>query len=200
MKINIIKLNHYYLDEVVKLHVESFPGYFITSLGYEFIKLFYKSHISNEYADALIALDEENKVVGSLLGVKNRAKFYNQLILSNGCMFLYYIIKNNILKPYTFIRLYNRYRKNEINNNFYSGVVLSSICIQQKMRKNGIATEIINKWIYNLKAQNYDMAYLETDATGNIAANNFYFKTGWDIYIKYSTYEGRVMNIYFRKI
>ena len=51
------------IDKIVKIHKDAFEGFFLTSLGTDFLKFYYSSFIKNHETVGLVAIDDD-MVVG----------------------------------------------------------------------------------------------------------------------------------------
>ena len=79
MRIKILK-NKSRVDEVVTVHMQSFPGFFLTFLGNGFLKELYKGFVEHNKSDLIVAVNDSNKIVGFLAYSKDLSGFYRYLI------------------------------------------------------------------------------------------------------------------------
>ena len=67
------------LDAIVKIHLSSFPGFFLTLLGGRFLRLLYKE-ILEDPEGLLIVAEQQNSVVAFAGGVTRQTGFYGRLV------------------------------------------------------------------------------------------------------------------------
>ena len=59
--IKYIKLRVDQSGQIAKIHLKSFPNFFLTTLGYSFLKTYYKSCSKSKEAISICAIDNETK-------------------------------------------------------------------------------------------------------------------------------------------
>lgn len=195
MRIKILK-NKSRVDEVVTVHMQSFPGFFLTFLGNGFLKELYKGFVEHNKSDLIVAVNDSNKIVGFLAYSKDLSGFYRYLIKRHilslgwyaGCAFL----KN----PKIAFRLFGAFTYSEKAKKKEQYIELSSIGVLPDVKGQGIGS----KMVYALKRlfhyEKCEYIKLETDAKNNESANFFYQKNGFILHHRYQTREGRNMNEY----
>ena len=50
--------------QIARIHLESFPNFFLSSLGYTFLNNYYQSCVESNEAISISALDEDNILLG----------------------------------------------------------------------------------------------------------------------------------------
>ena len=51
------------LDRISKLHILAFPGFFLTQLGYSFLKTLYTGYFEDEESGIIVA-EKEEEIIG----------------------------------------------------------------------------------------------------------------------------------------
>lgn len=69
-----------HVDQVVKVHMESFEGFFLSFLGERFLRLFYLGICRDPRAIRLVAISAAGEVIGCAVGAMNPAGFYKGLL------------------------------------------------------------------------------------------------------------------------
>ena len=87
----IKKMNNTHLEEVVEVHLESFPSFFMTFLGKRFLYIYYHGVVQYSNCIALVFYDDE-KVQGFVVGVMNPANFYSTLIKKDLLLLVLFLI------------------------------------------------------------------------------------------------------------
>lgn len=66
------KLSKAHLPEVVSVHQEAFPGFFLSALGARFLNEFYRSFVTDDLGVGFVAIDNPNgQVLGFVAGPIN---------------------------------------------------------------------------------------------------------------------------------
>ena len=60
MEIKILTKQH--CKDIAKIHMVSFPGFFLTSLGYHFLYVFYKAILKNKEAVNIGLFEQESLI------------------------------------------------------------------------------------------------------------------------------------------
>lgn len=195
IKITTVK-NKKRVDEVVEIHLQSFPGFFLTFLGKGFLKQLYKGFIEYEGSGLIVAVNKENQIVGFLAYSDNLSGFYKYLVKHHLVSFAWYAGLGFLKNPRIFFRLFRAlsYSKEAKRGEAY--VELSSIGVLPEMEGNGIGSKLILALKSKVVSNKYMYIKLETDAEHNEGANCFYQKNGFLLDHMYETHEGRKMNEY----
>ena len=62
---HISKTDKETIDDIVRIHLDTFQGFFLTFMGRSFLKLMYRSYIEYGSSDILVAF-EDGKPIGFL--------------------------------------------------------------------------------------------------------------------------------------
>ena len=194
MKIATLK-NKARINEVVDIHMQSFPGFFLTFLGKGFLKQLYKGFVEHENSGLLVAV-ENDKIIGFLAYSGNLSSFYNYLLKRHFLSLAWHAGIAFVRKPKIFLRLIRAFSYSEDAKRDEKYVELSSIGVIPKMEGKGVGSQLIKGLKRKVDGEKYRYIKLETDAENNEAANCFYQKNGFVLDHEYVTHEGRKMNEY----
>jgi len=79
----IRKLNRNDIETIASVHLVSFPGFFLSSLGTRFLSLFYSGICTAPEGIAFVYLNDANIPVGFVAGTANPGGFYSRLLKQN---------------------------------------------------------------------------------------------------------------------
>lgn len=85
------------INSVVEIHMARFSSFFLTSLGKNFLKTFYKAFLKNP--GVLLVLIDEGEVKGFAAGSRDNRGFFKKLLLNNILEFAFSVVKILITKP-----------------------------------------------------------------------------------------------------
>lgn len=193
----IKRLSEKDINEVVNIHMKSFPDFFLTFLGPRFLKEFYTSFLVDDEGMAFVAVDEEsNRIVGGIVGPVVPDGYFKRLLKRRWLVFCLASMSAVIKRPTVIKRLFRAV--------FYRGEspqgpkrsLLSSIAVDPDAQGKGVGRMLVMRWAEEARSRGSNGCFLTTDADGNDAVNSFYQALGWKIESNYTTPEGREMNRY----
>ena len=195
----LIELKKENAAEIAEIHILAFPGFFLTDLGKDVLRVFYAALIQ-----------DDSTIVG---GIKNNKEFVGFFVASTSPVGLYVrIFKKHFFKfflPLTISFLKNISLLRRIITSFtaskafdvpkaYSASLLS-ICVSPTSSGKGIGKMLLGKLENDLVLQGQNGYYLTTDKENNEATNHFYLNNGFllhDVFMQGK----RIMNIYVKDI
>lgn len=195
----ICPLTEKYLDKVVKVHLESFPGFFLTFLGAKFLRLFYEGVINYQESIKLIYLND-NEVNGFIVGIMNPSGFYTTLLKRDWFRFGIASTPALLRKPKAFFRLIRAVAKPGKTPKDPGVAELSSLAVLPDSQGKGVGKELVTAFIRELRNRGGRALYLTTDACNNDPVNKFYEKMGFKIRQVIKTHENRYMNEYWLEL
>ena len=177
------------------LHKKAFPDFFLSQLGFSFLKTLYKGYLDDNNSGIIVA-EEGDRIVGFIAYSNDYPGFYKGLIKHKIVQFGWCAFLAILRHPSFSKRLLGAFKKSDsvVKNEKY--VELASICVEPEMSGQGIGSILINYLKSIVDFDVYSYINLETDADHNDLANRFYIKNGFVLYRVYSTTEGRKMNEY----
>ena len=192
--IKYIKLNESQSGQVARIHLKSFPNFFLSTLGFSFLNTYYKSCIKFEEAISICAFDNETKkVIGFAVGCIKSRGFNKRLIYSNLTSFICQAIVLLFTKPLTLIRLVKNLEKVNSINDKGNYAELLSIGVLPDQSRLGIGQNLLSAFETILKEKKIKSIALTTDAVSNDKVLNFYKKSGYLVYYDFITFPKRKM-------
>jgi ribosomal protein S18 acetylase RimI-like enzyme len=181
------------IDSIVDVHTEAFSDFFLTTLGRNFLKIYYTSLIKNNDGIALCAHDELKVIVGFCAGTTNSEGFHKRLIMCNPVKFGVQIFILIIKKPKSIIRLFSNLEKQPLKQISGKIAELLSIGITKSAKGMGVGTALVEKFDIELKRRGSTIVTLTTDFYDNDKVISFYNKHGYDIQSEFIAYPDRRM-------
>ena len=188
-------LEHKDAYNIAKLHLKSFSGFFLTSLGYSFLVIFYKSVINNKNSINL-GVFENNKLIGFAIGSIKSESFYKILLKENFFQLLFSLLKPVIVNPYNIIKLLKSFKSSNNKINIKDSAVLLSICVNPNSHLKGIGTFLVKEFEQEIFKYSNTLA-LTTDSLNNEKVNLFYIRNGYNLHSQFFQSK-RLMNFYVK--
>jgi ribosomal protein S18 acetylase RimI-like enzyme len=198
MKIQKAKDSHD-AEQIVAIHLFSFPGFFLTFLGKGFLKYLYKGFILHPDSGILVA-KEESHVVGFLAYSTELSKFYAFILKRYFFAFAWYGLLGALRSPKSILRIIRALTYPSAKKTDEKYIEISSIAVDPTVQTKGIGSELVKHLCEMFKDSEFKVIRLETDAENNEAANTFYQKNGFEIEHVSTSPEGRRMNHYSKEV
>ena len=181
-------------NQIAKIHLKSFPNFFLTTLGHSFLKTYYRSCAKSKEAISICAIDQDDKkLLGFAVGCFNSAGFNKRLIFSNLLEYSYRAIVLLFTKPIALIRLYKNLAKNNNRDDKGKYAELLSIGVLPDQNGFGIGQNLLVKFENQVKKKGVNTITLTTDADSNDSVLRFYKKSGYTVYYDFETFPNRKM-------
>lgn len=185
------------VEQIVAIHLTSFPGFFLTFLGKGFLKYLYRGFILHPDSGILVA-KEESRVVGVLAYSTELSKFYSFILRRYFFPFAWYGFLGALRSPKSILRIIRALTYPSAKKTDEKYIEISSIAVDPIVQTKGIGSELIKQLCEMFKDSEFQVIRLETDAENNEAANTFYQKNGFSIDSISQSPEGRRMNHYVK--
>lgn len=192
MKIKQLEVSD--VNEVVKIHQNTFSGFFLTQLGEKFLRGYYASCIKNKTSTIAVGIySEENTLLGFSIGSTQSKGYYKRILKSNFfkfCMIGVYLV---FTKPMAIVRLMKNMDKvkKESDDGLYCELLSIGISADQKGKGYGkILLEAFEK---DAVKRNLKKIALTTDYNNNDGVIAFYKKAGYEVFYEFTTYPNRKM-------
>jgi GNAT superfamily N-acetyltransferase len=183
------------LQEVVEVHLQSFPSFFLTFLGPKFLTLLYQNIPDCPEGVAIVA-SLNGRVEGFIAGVTQQKGFYRRIIKEHKWAFAAASLGALIKRPAIAPRLIRALRKQNEVGQASAEACLMSIAVRPEMEGRGIGKQIVEAFCKALRERGVKAVCLTTDQDNNERVNRFYQKLGFRITRCFITPEGRTMNEY----
>lgn len=184
------------LNEVVQLHLEAFPGFFLCFLGPRFLREFYKSFLNDPQGIAYVACDEASQILGVVAGPLDPGGYFKRLLRRRWWAFCLASVRSVLRQPGNAPRIWRAL--------YYRGesppgpvrALLSSVAVLPAAQGRNVGRALVLRWLNEARRRGATGCYLTTDADENDKANAFYRSLHWQLECNYTTPEGRRMNRY----
>jgi len=191
-------LNSFDAVHLANLHLKAFPNFFLTTLGAQFLKTFYKSILDSPKGFG-VALFEDDRLLGFAIGTEQTEGFYRNLVLQNGLNLFISCCKTLIFHPIKVFRIL----KNLIGSNgafeIDEGGWLLSICINPNYWGKGVSNIVLGEFEAEALRRGLKKNWLTTDFADNERANSFYLKMNYKLFSTFVNLNKRRMNLYVKE-
>lgn len=183
------------IKKVAEIHLQTFQGFFLSSLGKGFLRLMYSCYTKFDKADLLVAKEGDN-ILGFCAFSFAMSDFYKYMLKSKFFAFSWYAFFAFLKSPKKFFRLFGALLKPRDAKREEKYVELASIGVAPQYKKMGVGSTLIGKVKSLVDFNEYAYITLETDAENNQIANAFYQKNGFVLARIFEQRKGRMMNEY----
>jgi len=180
---------------IIHIHMSSFTNFFLTFLGPAFLKQLYTGTLKDSSGIAIVA-EIENKICGFVTGTTNPSGFYSRLIKDRWWKFGMACMVPVMLRPTIIPRILRALRKPGETADKKQCGTLMSLAVAPECRSKTVGQTLVSAFLRESKKQGLHQVNLTTDKNGNETVNRFYEDLGFDCERKYTTPEGRIMNVY----
>ena len=174
--------------------------FFLSSLGKNFLKAYYKASLKSESIIAVCVVNEFDKIQGFATGSITSVGFHKKLLLQNIFIFSIQGLLLLITKPRALFRLIKNLEKKSHpkDNGNYSELL--SICLLPSLKGKGIGKELIKKYELEAKNKGCSRVALTTDYYNNENVIAFYKNTAYDVFYEFNAYPNRKMYKLIKKL
>lgn len=181
------------LNAIVKIHDRAFPDFFLTSLGDDFLKLYYESVLNNP-AGILLIYKCENEVLGFCAGTLLSAGFNTRLIKESFLSYMVQGLRLLFTHPVRIWHLYKNLSKENPDagdNGDYSELL--SIGVDPIKQGGGLGKLMLSSLEEEVKKNGGTRLSLTTDYDNNEKAIGFYNSLGYNKWYDFVTFPNRRM-------
>lgn len=178
--------------------MSSFPGFFLTFLGPQFLRLLYREINENPQGILNVAVIN-TRITGFVAGVTEQAGFYRDLVRRRKWAFAMAALSALARRPLIAPRLMRALKKPR-DSSASAPACLMSIAVAPASASIGLGTALVRSFCEELRRRSICTFCLTTDRDGNDNVNNFYRTRGFELTQTFRTPEGRWMNEYIMKI
>lgn len=190
---NIRKATINDVNTIVEIHLGAFKGFFLTSLGSDFLKFYYTCFMKSSETVTMVA-EEEDMVYGFSASTKVCKGFNSRLIKNNLFAFGMISLKMLFTSPKALIRLAkNLTKKGEGVEDNEDYAELYSIGVSKSAQGKGVGKKLLAASEEILKKEGVDRVSLTTDYYNNESAVGFYHSMGYETLYEFETYPNRKM-------
>lgn len=185
------------INQIVRIHIASFRGFFLSFLGKKFLYKLYL-YMAQDKNCLLISAHSSDQIVGFVAGTIDQKNFYKSLIKKHKWKFALAALPACIKKPKIIPRVLRALKKPKEAEEYSSKACLMSIGVDPKYQGMGIGNMLVNEFSRELIRRGCETFCLTTDRDNNEKANMFYQKLGFKLARIFITPEGRHMNEYIK--
>jgi ribosomal protein S18 acetylase RimI-like enzyme len=184
-----------HLNDIVEIHMDAFPGFFLTLLGRSFLTELYRGFIVSDSAVMLVSIDQKGNVLGFAAGTANPQLFFKNLRNTRFIFFLFASMKALLLNPFIVTKklISAVFYKGDRSNEIMGAALLSSIGVRPRCSGEGVGSSLLNNFENYLSKRNVSSVYLMTDKEGNENVLKFYTLHGYKIESSMKKSDGRLM-------
>lgn len=193
----ISKLTKQHVPQVVSVHVASFPGFFLSFLGPQFLSIFYSAVSSAPEGIAFVYLNEAGIPSGFVAGTSNPRGFYSRLLMRHWFRFAMAAIPSVLRKPSIVSRVARAVFHPSDNPVGDDVAGLFSIGVLPELQGTGTGKKLVQAFLEEARHRGCKRVFLTTDQDNNDVVNAFYVKLGFSVERRFVTPEGRRMNEYW---
>lgn len=180
-------------DSLAKLHLRAFNDFFLSTLGYNFLKTYYQAALKSKESLAVCAVDEKGDLVGFSIGCIHSKGFHKRLLLQNTIKFALQAIRIIFTNLKAIFRLINNLDKNANKDDDGNYAELLSIAVSPDSKNLGIGKELIKEFEFEAIKKGCKKIALTTDYSNNDQVISFYKKAGYSVFYEFTTNPNRKM-------
>lgn len=187
------------VESVVRVHTQSFPGFFLSSLGPEFLRLFYMAVLNDATGIALVA-SRQNSIVGFACGSSAPQGFYRHLLKRQWWKFGSAAMRAVICRPSMIQHLLSAVRSRVGPTDDTPVAELMSVATAPHFQRHGVGEVLVTRFLSEARRSGSARVTLTTDRRANESVNSFYRRLGFTLATSFVTNTGREMNLYEIKL
>ena len=194
METTIRKASPNDVREIVNIHQNAFKDFFLTSLGTDFLMFYYSSFITNSETVCLVAVQDNDEVVGFSAATMKSKGFNMRLIRSNIMAFFGWSCKMLFSNPKALVRLVkNLTKKSETVADNEEYAELFSIGVSTSCQGKGVGSLLLTETETLMGKHGVSSLSLTTDYNNNNSTIAFYQRNGYRVLYKFTAYPNREM-------
>lgn len=182
------------VDQVVSIHLDSFKGFFLTELGFQFLKLYYQACIQEKSRSIGIGyFSEDGELLGFALGNTLSKGYYKMILKKNFLKFAVMGILILFRRLKSLVRLVRNMDKvkNDQDDGLYAELL--SIGVHSSQAGKGVGQALLKEFEKAVIMKGATKIALTTDYEKNERVVNFYKKCGYQVFYEFVTYPNRKM-------
>lgn len=178
-----------HVPRMVQCHIKSFPGRFMTEMGYHWLFALYLFFIKHHRSICRVAVDANGKVIGLAVGGNPhiRDEFLRSALFRYPHLIFWKFLSKRLVRRVLLQELARKLRRKRAaahsedtkaqSAGIRSGNLLS-ICVLPDYKGTGVARKLIESFQLACKAEGYERLTLSVLSENNRAVA-FYKKHGW---------------------
>jgi ribosomal protein S18 acetylase RimI-like enzyme len=166
------------LEEMVRVHLRAFPGFFLAQAGPRFIREYYRSVLEYTPGIALVAPGGGPGLAGFVSGFADSKRFY-AFYRSRRRRLAAALVPALLRRPWLVARALGNARRIAHEEGEAGAVELSSIAVDPARGGQGVGSGLLRAFLAEAARRGARSAILTTDARGNDPVNAFYQREGF---------------------
>lgn len=185
----------------MEIHLNAFKGFFLASLGRQFLLFFYKTCLKFEDNTIGVGAFKNEKLIGFAIGSLNSTRYYSKLIRRHKLKYFLLGIKLFFTKPIALFRILRNLNKaNPENKMVPTNSELLSIGVLKDYRGLGVGKILIDFYENQAFTKGANFVSLTTDKLNNDKVKQFYYSQGYEVFNEFTAYPDRQMIRYLKKL
>ena len=194
MEVKTIQIDN--ISDCVTLHLKSFKGFFLTFLGFKFLRMLYESILTDASGIGFLAENANQKIIGFVIGSTQPGGLYGRLLRRSWFKFGLAALPAFLRSPAILPRLLRAFSMPSQPLPAPNCATLMSIAVDPACQGSGVGGLLVSAFLEEARQRGLTWVNLTTDAENNAAVNRFYQANGFTLHRTYTTPEGRGMNEY----
>ena len=183
------------VQEVVKVHLQAFQGFFLSFLGVKFLRELYIGILFDPSGIAYV-YERAGKTAGFVAGTDEPSRFYQRLLRQRWWCFGRAALLPALRKPTIIPRLVRALSMHQNKRTLQNTGMLMSIAVSPSLQGKSIGHQLVASFLKESSRRKLSQVKLTTDRFNNDKANRFYQSLGFRLIRSYKAPEGREMNEY----
>lgn|ERR1700682_4423437 len=201
MTVSVRRMETRDVAAVVRVHLRSFPGFFLSFLGPSFLRQLYLGIVEDPSGIAFVTDSTDGDTVvgvgGFVAGTDQPEGFYRRLLQRRWWHFGLASAVPALRRPRIVPRLLRALTMpRRSGEHGADSALLMSIAVEPAGQGTGAGAALVEAFLDEARRRGRERVVLTTDAADNDAVNRFYLQRGFSIVRTLATPEGRQMNEY----
>lgn len=180
-------------QSLAEIHLDAFHGFFLSSLGENFLNAYYTAALNNDKTIAVCAIDENGLVQGFGTGCIESKGYHKRLLLENFLTFSYQSLILLFTNPKALLRLIRNLDKNFNKKDDGKYAELISIGVSHTCKGLGVGKALIKIFEEEARKKGCKKIALTTDYYNNEKVITFYRHFGYEVFYDFTTFPNRRM-------
>jgi len=180
---------------MINLHLNAFPDFFLTSLGYRFLMLLYRGYMQHPQGICLVS-EEGGRLNGFVAGTMEPAGFFRTLLRRQAFQFAFAAAPGLLKNPVHTIKkcLAALFYRGEQPQGIPDAALLSSLAVSPAAQGQGFGRDLVLAFAEEVRRRHGKAIYLITDEENNVGVNRFYERCGFVLFDTFEKTGKRAMN------
>lgn len=186
-------VQRYEYHDLAEIHLDSFKGFFLATLGKSFLLTYYKAVLGSNETIAVCAVDDEGKFLGFGTGCVQAKGYHKRLICHHLFTFIFQGLVLIFTKPKALRRLVMNLDKISNKNDDGNYAELISIGVSHTSKGIGVGKQLVKKFEEEARKKGCKKIALTTDYYNNQEVLAFYLHSGYKVFYEFAAYPNRRM-------